>query len=174
MEQKGPDKREVCVKPETKEKLIKRGWVDESKTKILSVQIDVSTNPVYAQAITDSANEFALDFYKEESKNNENENIFFSSPSIYGAFSILHEGARGDTAEEMQNVFGFPEDDDARRVGFYSYMDALNQRNDDDENTILMANALWLANDFAPLPEYVKTAKTYYSSSVDSVKLCHR
>ena len=160
----------ACVKPETKEKLIERGWIDESKTLTLSKQINVLASPILAQKITDSANEFALDFYRQESEEKK-ENIFFSSPSIYGAFSILQEGARGDTADEMQNVFGFPDDDD-RRIGFYSYMDSLNQKND-DENTISMANALWLANDFAPLPEYVKTAKTFYSSSVDSVNFAN-
>ena len=157
----------ACVQPETKEKLIERGWADESKTLILSKQINVSVSDSLAQKITDSANEFTLDFYRQESENKK-ENIFFSSPSIYGAFSILHEGARGDTAEEMQKVFGFSRDDGDRQIGFYSYMDVLDQKND-DENTISMANALWLANDFSPLPEYIKTAKTFYSSSVDSV-----
>ena len=156
----------ACVTPETKDSLIERGWADESKTLILSKQVNVFANDILAQKITDAANEFALDFYRQESENKK-ENIFFSSPSIYGAFSILHEGARGDTAEEMQNVFGFLGDDD-RRIGFYSYMDALGQKNN-DENTLSMANALWLANDFVPLPEYIKTAKTFYSSSVDSV-----
>ena len=162
----GNDSFPACVTPETKDSLIERGWVDESKTLILSKQVNVFASDSLAQKITDSANEFALDFYRQESENKK-ENIFFSSPSIYGAFSILHEGARGDTAEEMQNVFGFLGDDD-RRIGFYSYMDALGQKNN-DENTLSMANALWLANDFVPLPEYIKTAKTFYSSSVDSV-----
>ena len=147
--------------------LIERGWADESKTLTLSKQVNVFASDSLAQKITHSANEFALDFYRQESESKK-ENIFFSSPSIYGAFSMLHEGARGDTAEEMQNVFGFSGDDGNRRIGFYSYMDALAQKND-DANTISMANAIWLANDFAPLPEYIKTAKTFYSSSVDSV-----
>ena len=162
----GNDSFPACVTPETKDSLIERGWADESKTLILSKQVNVFASDSLAQKITDSANEFALDFYRQESENKK-ENIFFSSPSIYGAFSILHEGARGDTAEEMQNVFGFLGDDD-RRIGFYSYMDALGQKNN-DENALSMANALWLANDFVPLPEYIKTAKTFYSSSVDSV-----
>ena len=32
-----------------------------------------------------------------------------------------------------------------------------------------MSNALWLANGFTPLPEYINTAITYYDSSIDTV-----
>ncbi len=160
----------ACVKEQSISKLIARGWIDDSKK--LSPDIEkIPTDPVLAKKITDATNQFALDFYKHESEN-ENENIFFSSPSISTAFSILYEGARGETADEMQKVFGFPKDDDERRVGFFSFGDTIGQKND-DENTMQMANALWLADGFAPLPEYVDTAKTYYSSSVDSVNFAN-
>ena len=159
----------ACVTLETKTKLTERGWTLDSKKQYISEEQDVniSTDPVLAEKITESSNQFALDFYKQESEN-KNENIFFSSPSISTAFSILYEGARGDTADEMHKVFGFPKDDDERRVGFFSFGNTIDQKND-NENTIQMANALWLANEFAPLSEYVNTAKTYYSSSADSV-----
>ena len=163
----------ACVTLETKTKLVERGWTNDSKKlHILEEQdVNISTDPLLAKEITESSNQFTLDFYKQESKS-KNENIFFSSPSISTAFSILYEGARGETADEMQKVFGFPKDDDERRVGFFSFADMIDQKND-DENTIQMANALWLANGFAPLPEYVDTASTYYSSSVDSVNFAN-
>ena len=156
----------ACVKEQSISKLINRGWIDESKKQSPSLQ-KISTDPFLAKKITETSNQFALDFYKEESKEKD-KNIFFSSPSISTAFSILYEGARGETADEMQKVFGFPKDDDERRAGFFSFGDMIDQKND-DKNTIQMANALWLANGFEPLPEYVNTAKTYYSSSVDTV-----
>ena len=160
----------ACVKEQSISKLIGRGWIDDSKKLSPSTE-KIPTDPVLAKKITESSNQFALDFYKHESKN-ENENIFFSSPSISTAFSILYEGAREDTADEMQKVFGFPKDDNERRVGFFSFADMIDQKND-SENTLQMANALWLADGFAPLPEYVDTAKTYYSSSVDSVNFAN-
>ena len=160
----------ACVKEQSISKLIDRGWIDDSKEPSPSTE-KIPTDPVLAKKITESSNQFALDFYKHESKN-KNENIFFSSPSISTAFSILYEGAREDTADEMQKVFGFPKDDDERRVGFFSFADTIEQKND-HENTVQMANALWLADGFAPLPEYVDTAKTYYSSSVDSVNFAN-
>ena len=131
------------------------------------VQEIIPSDPVLAKKITESNNQFTLDFYKQVSKE-KNENIFFSSPSISTAFSILYEGARGDTAAEIQDVFGFPTDDNERQVGFISFINMMNQKNN-DENTIQMSNALWLANGFTPLPEYINTAITYYDSSIDTV-----
>ena len=160
----------ACVKEQSISKLIDRGWIDESE-KLSPYTEKIPTDPLLAKKIAETNNQFALDFYKHESKN-KNENVFFSSPSISTAFSILYEGAREETADEMQKVFGFPKDDDERRVGFFSFADMMEQKND-GENTIQMTNALWLANDFAPLPEYVDTAKTYYSSSVDSVNFAN-
>ena len=133
---------------------------------VKQIQI-ISSDPVLAKKITESNNQFTLDFYKQVSKE-KNENIFFSSPSISTAFSILYEGAKGDTAAEIQDVFGFPTDDNERQVGFISFINMMNQKNN-DENTIQMSNALWLANGFTPLPEYINTAITYYDSSIDTV-----
>ncbi len=159
----------ACVKPETVEKLIQRGWTDDpvkSNTSIKQIET-ISSDPVLAKKITESNNQFTLDFYKQISKE-KSENIFFSSPSISTAFSILYEGAKGDTAAEIQDVFGFPTDDNERQVGFISFINMMNQKNN-DENTIQMSNALWLANGFTPLPEYINTAITYYDSSIDTV-----
>ncbi|NWX49594.1 ILEU inhibitor, partial [Steatornis caripensis] len=51
---------------------------------------------------------FCLDFFKELSKVKRNENIFFSPLSISAALNMVHLGARGNTAEEMERVGFFP------------------------------------------------------------------
>ena len=159
----------ACVKSETAVKLIQRGWADGSKnTNDIKKQTEtVFSDLVLAQKITESNNQFTLDFYKQIAKE-KNENFFFSSPSISTAFSILYEGAKGDTAAEIQDAFGFPTDDNERQVGFASFINMLNQKNG-DQNAVQMSNALWLANGFTPLSEYTDTATTYYDSSIDTV-----
>ncbi|WP_179372584.1 serpin family protein [Nitrosopumilus ureiphilus] len=159
----------ACVTLQTKEKLIERGWAD-NPVKLNTTIKPIKTIPsdsALAKKITESNNQFTLDFYRQISKE-KNENVFFSSPSISTAFSILYEGAKGDTAAEIQDVFGFPTDDNERQVGFMSFINMMNQKNN-DENTVQMSNALWLANGFTPLPKYTDTAKTYYDSSIDTV-----
>lgn len=111
-------------------------------------------------------NQFAIDFYSKISQSNNN--VFFSPTSISTAFSILYEGARENTANEIQDVFGFPTNEIERKHGYYSLHKIINESN--NENVRLhIANALWLAESFEPLPEYLNTATKYYDSTVASV-----
>ena len=164
----------VDVKYMSAQTIVESKWITpkliqepvKSNNSIKQIQT-ISSDPVLAKKITESNNQFTFNFYKQISKE-KNENIFFSSPSISTAFSILYEGAKEDTAVEIQKVFGFPTDYNERQLGFISFINMMNQKNN-DENTIQMSNALWLANGFTPLPEYINTAMVYYNSSVDTV-----
>ena len=55
--------------------------------------------------------DFAFEFYSQIAEKNEKSNIFFSPLSLSTAFSVAYEGAKENTASEMQRVFGFEEDD---------------------------------------------------------------
>jgi serpin B len=59
--------------------------------------------------------QFAVDLYKQVSRENEGKNIFFSPYSISSALAMTAEGARGETAAEMADVLHFPAV--AKRVG---------------------------------------------------------
>jgi serpin B len=52
---------------------------------------------------------FASDLYERLAAENTGGNLFFSPYSISTALMMTAEGARGDTANEMGNVLGFPE-----------------------------------------------------------------
>src|SRR6185295_2047453 len=70
-------------------------------------------------AVITGNNKFALDFFSHLVQNGEEKNnIFFSPWSISTALALVNEGARGQTSDEMQSVFGFPADDNARRAAF--------------------------------------------------------
>jgi len=155
----------ACVKPSTAEKLIQRGWaampeqnISETPEPIIS-EIDFTT-------IINANNQFALDFYSKVTKDNE-DNIFYSPWSISTAFAIAYEGTRGNTADEISQVFGFPTDDNQRRNEFKSAINDLNQK--DAKYNMTVANALWIADFFEPIQEYVDTAKIYYDSEVSKV-----
>ncbi len=117
-------------------------------------------------SVIDANNQFALDFYSQVSKDN-NENIFFSPWSISTAFAIAFEGAKEKTTEEIQQVFGFPIDYDTRTSEFQTAIKDLNP--DDVPYQLTVANALWLAERFEPFQDYVDTATTYYDSEVSTV-----
>lgn len=123
-------------------------------------------NIIEAKTVTEANNQFALNFYSQAAQNS-NENLFFSPTSIATAFVIAYEGARGDTAEEIQNAFGFSKDDNKRRSEFESLYKNLNEEN--EWYKLNMANALWIAQGFEPISDYVDIAKTYYDSHVQNV-----
>ena len=139
-------------------------WQENScEPRITGVSKVTPTND--AVGIINANNQFALNFYSQVAESGNN--IFFSPWSISTAFAIVNEGARGSTAEQINNVFGFSEDPLQRQNQFKAANDNLNQPN--NEYTLSVANALWLAIDFTPKPEYVDVAQTYYDSKVESV-----
>lgn len=158
----------VCVFPTTLQKLVERGWgimpeqsISETPKPIISEAIDTTK-------IVNANNQFAIDFYSQVTADKQ-ENVFFSPWSISTAFAIAYEGARGNTADEMSDAFGFPKDEEERRTAFAAIHEDLNQK--DARYKLNIANALWLAPDFEPFQEYVNTAKTYYDSEVETVNL---
>jgi serpin B len=155
----------ICVTPETREKLIERGW---SGTLYVAVNREAPTVYFDPVDISSANNQFAVDFYSNLTQNDSVSNVFFSPTSISTAFSILYEGARQNTSQEIQNVFGFPEDDQIRRHGYLSLHQSINEKSNTDTK-LSIANALWLAENFEPLAEYIDTATTFYDSEVDTV-----
>ena len=112
--------------------------------------------------VVDANNQFALDLYSEYKS--EEGNIFFSPYSISTALAMTYEGARGQTAEEMQSVFYFPEDDTVRRSGYANLYNEINK--EDKKYKLHTANALWPRIDFQLLEEYQNTIDTYYGGKV--------
>jgi serpin B len=103
-------------------------------------------------------NQFAFEMYLQY--NEDEDNIFFSPYSISVALAMTYEGARGQTASEMQSVFHFPEDDIVRRAAFAKLY---NEYNGNDTDYLLStANALWTQKDYKFLTEYLNLIEQYY------------
>ncbi|MDY6932507.1 MAG: serpin family protein, partial [Halobacteriota archaeon] len=69
---------------------------------------DHEETPEIQMDVVNSSNQFALDLYSNLRE--EDGNVFFSPYSISTALAMTYEGARGETAEEIQSVFYFPVD----------------------------------------------------------------
>ena len=108
--------------------------VDDSKATSENVNDVVSAN-----------NNFAFDLYSRY-KSDEG-NIFFSPYSISTALAMTYEGARGKTAEEMRNVFHFPDDELSRRSAYAKLYNEINKK--DKGYKLSTANALWGQKDFS-------------------------
>lgn len=126
---------------------------------------DTGATTEKVSAVVNANNQFAFDLYsKYKSKE---DNVFFSPYSISTALAMTYEGARGRTAEEMQSVFRFPEDDDIRRPAFARIYNEINKK--DRKYKLHTANALWAQRDYQFLDEYFSTTERYYGGKVASL-----
>ena len=112
--------------------------------------------------VVSANNQFAFDLYSQyQSKEG---NLFFSPYSISTALAIAYEGAEGSTAQEMQNVLHFPDDDSARRSAFARLYNQVNQR--DQEYPLNTANALWAQKEYKFKADYLGRAADHYGGKV--------
>jgi len=119
-------------------------------------------------SIINGNNKFAIDFFSHLVENGEEKNnIFFSPWSISTALALVNEGARGQTSDEIQSVFGFPVDDNARRSSFSAIQKDLN--NGRGNYSLSTANALWIKEGYKLSDNYVDVARQSYDSEVTNV-----
>ncbi len=142
------------------------GYLQNHHCLTFKIGRDIPFELVDSKDVIYASNQFAMDFYSHVSQE-PTENIFFSPWSISTAFAIAFEGAAGNTADEMQQVFGFPDNMVNGREQYKSANIELNKK--DAQYTLDIANALWLQEGFIPNQGYVNIARDYYDSSVDQV-----
>jgi len=99
---------------------------------------DTNATAESVNTLVDSLNDFSFDFYSQIVKSEEG-NIFFSPYSIFTAFSMAYEGARGNTSTQMQNVLNVLQNDSATLGSFGRIYNLLNQNQEGYE--ISTANA---------------------------------
>ena len=127
---------------------------------------DTGATPEGIKNVVDANNQFSLELYSNI-KDKEEGNIFFSPYSISTALAMTYEGARGQTADEIQSVFHFPEDSNVRRPNFAAVYNQLNKG--DAKYKLNTANALWVQQDFQLLDDYTNTVETHYGGKATNV-----
>lgn len=123
---------------------------------------DLDIDPRSVDEVVASNNRFAFDLYSLYRKHPDN--IFYSPYSLLAALAMTYEGARGQTAEEMAQVFYLPEDE-VRRSGLAGFYNAINQP--DREYVLDTANALWPAQDYHFLDDYFEVIERYYRGKIE-------
>ncbi|MEK6981324.1 MAG: serpin family protein [Candidatus Micrarchaeota archaeon] len=128
-----------------------------------STALNLSTEE--KKSMVEASNQFAFDLYSKQKTNDEN--VFFSPYSISSALAITYEGAKGQTAQEIQKVFYFSENESVRRSGFASIYNNLNKAN--KSYNLSTANALWIQKDYSILQSYKDIVKNYYGAEATNV-----
>ena len=127
---------------------------------------DKEATPEGVAEVIKANNQFSIDLYSEISKKS-NENIFFSPWSISTAMAMVYEGARGDTAKEIQDVFHFPEDNITRRSSFAKMLNMINKCGGKYQLTTV--NAIWLQKNYPFLKDYENIIKKYYLGEIKNI-----
>ncbi|MCV0391960.1 MAG: serpin family protein [Nitrosopumilus sp.] len=116
---------------------------------------------------TVNKDDFVFSLYHQIAKDNNTSNFFFSPFSISTAFSMVYEGARGDTATQIMDAFDFPQDDRERWNGMSNTMKRLNHEK--GFYALNVANGIWLSDVHETKPEYVDVVTTHYDGTAESV-----
>lgn len=126
---------------------------------------DTNTTPEILGSVAHGNNRFAFDLYsKYRSKDG---NVFFSPYSISSALAMTYEGAKGQTASQMQQVLHLPSDKDVLRSGFAGINNELNTVN--KTYALSVANALWAQENYPFRQDYFDTIDTYYGGKVTNL-----
>lgn len=103
----------------------------------------------------DSINSFTLKIYKAAGTGS---NLFLSPYSISSALSMTYAGARGKTAEEMENVLGVGPDIHKSMAALISDISSIPS----SDAIITTANAIWPAKQKKFLTEFINTVRSGY------------
>jgi len=136
--------------------LLQDQWVNSTRSGGAAPHMYIPKKPVIETV--DANNRFALDLYGQFSETGSN--ALFSPYSISTALSMVYEGARGETAREMQEVFHFSENE-TMRLDENQYL--YEELNDDSQGSQLgIANALWVQDEYPLEAEYLLRVTEYY------------
>ncbi len=135
----------------------------QHSTTILEEDIKADTKDM--NPIIEANNRFAFDLYSKYKT--EDGNIFMSPYSIFTALSMTYEGAKGQTAKEMEETLHLPENTKLRRESFRQIHNEINK--DDKEYKLSTANALWAQQSYQFNKNYFNLIETYYEGKATSL-----
>ena len=115
--------------------------------------------------VIDANNQFSLELYSKSRL--QEGNLFFSPYSISSALAMTYEGAKGQTAEEMQAVLHLPEDKGKLHSDFLNIYNELNKAGKPYKLTA--ANALWVQKDYPFVNDYLSVVDEYYDGKATNL-----
>ncbi|MDH6343779.1 serine protease inhibitor [Parabacteroides sp. PFB2-12] len=114
-------------------------------------------------------NDFAFNLFRKVAEQKQaKQNTFISPLSVTVAFSMLLNGADGETKDEIREVLGY----DGMQLDEINdfYQKILEAAVDiDPQVEVAMANSIWVQNGFPVLAPFVDVNKAYYQAEVKNV-----
>lgn len=115
---------------------------------------------------------FASDIYQEVVP--DDDNTIISPYSISAALAMTRAGARGETAEGLDEALRYTLEGDDFHASFSALRGEMEARNDpeleeDEEFVLRVVNAAWGQDDYPFLDDYLDTLETHYGAGLRTV-----
>ena len=125
--------------------------------------------PAIPPGIARESNALALDMYRHLSADPAaGANHVFSPLAAYMAASLLYEGARGETAEQLRAAFALDPDEGARHAAATQTVSSM--RGHDPCTLLALSSALWIdADEAQPDAAFIAAARGVYDADVRAV-----
>jgi serpin B len=117
--------------------------------------------------ITQGNTACAMDLYQQLRQ--EEENLFFSPYSISTALAMVYGGAAGETAQQMAQTLHFDPNDNAFHEHYGRLIEQFNEQGEKENYKLLVANALWMQEEFGFLEPYLDLTRTHYDAELQTV-----
>jgi serpin B len=139
---------------------------------VLGLCLAIAEAPLYAaeaevaesDRVVQGNTAFAMDLY--DVLKSQPGNLFFSPFSISSALAMTYAGARGKTAEEMENVLYFDLKQEELHKGFSRVQSEINEAGESGGFELNTANSLWCQNDYEFLEEFLELTRKYYEAAI--------
>ncbi|PIO36933.1 hypothetical protein AB205_0171930 [Aquarana catesbeiana] len=113
-----------------------------------------------------SNNQFAVDVFREISRNAEGQNVVFSPLSLFTAFAMVFLGARGNTAAQISKALHFSDVKDVH-FGCKNLWEKLEKKG--DGHILIIANKLFGQKSFEFCQAFLKDTKNLYSAGLEQL-----
>ena len=124
--------------------------------------LDSTREPVDNPAVSQGIYEFSLDIFRELAKGGEN-NVFLSPTSIAVALAMTLNGARNETAAQMQEVLRLQGlDSQDVNEGLFAISSLLQHA--DKKVEVRLSNALWANKDVTIDDRFIRDNKEYFGA----------
>ena len=135
-------------------------------SKLIPLADDTNATAESVSKLANLLNDFSFDFFRKIA-NVEEGNVFFSPYSIFTALSMAYEGARENTANEMENVLKILQNNSQTLGSFGRIYNLLNQNQEGYK--ISTANAFWTHEDYEFLKKYLDLLKNFYMAEANEL-----
>ncbi|MEW5822602.1 MAG: serpin family protein [Cyanobacteriota bacterium] len=119
----------------------------------------------YLNEIIDNNNKFTINLFKSL---NTNENLFVSPYSLYICFGMLYNGAKGETSQNIKQVFNFSMSDNNLNNGFFSLDNLINTKSFGANVTVNSANSLWIDKSKKLQSSFTNKIKKFFNGNIFS------